>query len=239
MSKLALITLTLSTTLLASAPAVADDAPTTEAMARATVARARRAVALGPVGGAAGGCTTDGTCDGQVALGLGLYLFDVPVVPTLTSIEDRVKARVTQRLKEMITEGKPAPTADDLARIAAEVKAEVMAEFAGEVAPHTLERPTAKLVLEAGYQLRAAAWQARATAGVGAGPVSLGVTLAGTFADRTSGSVGPEVALHLTLGDGPRTQVIDLFGRADLVFARRDTAHDTITIGARFLFDLI
>lgn len=236
-----LLASTIALCLLVPALATADDAggPTPEAMAKATLGRARRAIAIGPLAGANGGCTTSGTCDVQLTLGLGLYLFDVPIVPTPTSIEDKVKARVRRRLQEIVTAGKPMPTGDDLARILGEVKAEVMAELAGKLTPHLLERPKAKLVLEGGYQLRTAAWQVRTTAGLGVGPVSLGVTLVGTFADRISGSVGPELALHLTLGDGPRTRVVDLFGRADLVFAHRDAAQDVITVGARFLFDLI
>lgn len=213
-------------------------------VALATVSRARRMVAVGPLVGAAPSylVTSDSDqlqLDFTSSFGLGLYLWAVPLLPSSQWIVDAVKDRVKERIKETILHGGPPPGRDDLEQLVQEVWAELKAQLLEGARGRLAEKPIGKLVFEASYLARNGAWEARTTAGVGVKFITVGITFAGTFRDHKAASLGPELAFHLTLGKGPRSHVVDLFARVDIYVNNREYFGEQVALGARFMLDLI
>jgi hypothetical protein len=212
--------------------------------ALATVSRARRMVAVGPLVGAAPSyLITDHAdqlhVDGTASFGLGLYLWKVPLLPSTDWIVDALKARVMERIKQTILHGQPPPGANDVEQLVREVWEELKAQVLEGARGSIAERPLGKLVFEAGYLVRGGAWEARTTAGVGVKWITVGITFAGAFREHKAASLGPELAFHLTLGKGPRSHVVDMFVRADIFVNNRQYFGEQVGLGARFLLDLL
>lgn len=225
---------------LGTASSAAAELAQHELIGKRTVKRARRAVAIGPT---AGGSLliSDGDYDGAISMGLGLYLFDVAVVPSVATMSEALqgtaKREALARAKHMIATG-AAPagmSADDLAAaIFEEVRAELMRQLLAE--GKKFEKPRLTIDLEAGYQLAAEAWNFRTSATVGLGRVSLGPTL---HVSKAGVALGPELALRLLGNRGPRPPVLGLFIRADFALSDRDANADMYSLGFRALLDLL
>lgn len=237
---------------LAGGPRAAHaDEPSLGGFAAGAADRARRAVSFGPTIGAGIAYRTDvDTVEAPLSFGLGLVVFAIPVVPSPAAIEEmiktRVKARVKARLEAMVVAGQPAPDEQEVARIAAEVLTEVKAEILGQrrYQGRTLERPRLAVGLEGSHGLRNGARRLRATIGLGVSKVTVGPTLAMTFApstftDVTGLTLGGEVAAHLTPRPRPRSHVIDVFLRVDAGVVGDGPASYELGLGARLLLDLI
>src|SRR3954470_1511455 len=70
-------------------------APTVEHIAMGALRRARRSVSVGPtVGLSTTAILQPGDVDAALSFGLGLELFDVPVMPSMEAIQELVKERV-------------------------------------------------------------------------------------------------------------------------------------------------
>ena len=218
-----------------------------EAVARAgkmsagVLRRARRRVAIGPLVAGAGSFNPDsGELDGLVNFGLGLFYFDIPIMPDVSAlIQERTRAVLKQRVEDMIARGVK-PEKDDLVTIGREVYTQVRDEILGErnVRPRVLEKPRFGFVLEVGKQLRIDAWQTRLTFGLGVKSVTFGPTvllLVGT--DRPLVFLGPELAMKFLPGDGPRSPVVEAFTRMD--FALADPNLSQFVLGVRLLIDII
>jgi hypothetical protein len=212
--------------------------------ALATVSRARRMVALGPLVGAVPSyLVTDQSdqlhLDFTTSFGLGLYLWAIPLLPSPQWIVDAVKERVKERIKQTILHGGPAPGPSDLQGFIQEVWTELKAQLLDGARGSIAEKPIGKLVFEAGYLARTGAWEARATAGLGVKMITVGITFAGVFREHKAASLGPEFAFHLTLGKGPRSHVVDLFTRVDFYLNNRKYFGEQVAFGARFMLDLL
>lgn len=239
------VALVVTLSALLSAPAFADT-PSATQIVKGTFNRARRAVAVGPaVGLGLGYATSAGEMDTAVTFGLAFEYFKIPIVPTPEKIraiiEERVKAKVKEIAKQRLLEGKPLPGPEDLERIGREIFEEVKAEVLGElsVRPKVLEKPRLAFVVEGAYFTTSEAWQLRTTVGVGISKVTIGPTLAVHLGDANGVLVGGELALHLLPKKSPRSPVIDLFLRADLGVTDGTAEADQVTLGARFLLDII
>lgn len=225
---------------MATSPLATADVSQGELIGQRTVSRARRAVAIGPT---AGGTLVLGKrdVDGAISMGLGLYLFDVAVVPSLATMSEALqgsaKREALARAKHMIASGEAPPgvSTDDLAdAIFEEVRAELQRQLLAE--GKKFEKPRLTLDLEAGYQVTAEAWNFRTTATIGLGPVSLGPTL---HVSRAGVALGPELALRLLGNRGRRPPVLGLFARADFAMHNRADMADVFGIGVRALLDLL
>jgi hypothetical protein len=214
-----------------STMAEARENPIKHAVGRALY-QARRAVSIGPTLGAGG--TLDWETpriDATVSGGFGVFLFETPTIDP-EKFQDMAK----QKLEEM------GPRILKMSKEEREqTKKEVLDELHRELdpPPKMIPDPTFDLVLEGGWRFRAEAWHVRASLGFGVGPVTIGPTL---YLEHGSGAtsfaVGPEIALHLLLGNGPAPLAVQLYARADFYVAKRDAFEDTASIGARVLFDL-
>jgi hypothetical protein len=212
--------------------------------ALATVSRARRMVAVGPLVGVAPTYLVSDQADQRAAeitgsFGLGLYLWSVPLFPSSEWIVDALKERVKERLEQTLLQGGALPGRTDLEQIVREIWADLRAQLLEGARGRLAEKPIGKLLFEAGYLARDQAWETRTTAAVGVKRITVGLTVAGTFRDRKAASLGPEIAFHLTLGKGPRSQVVDLFTRVDIYLNNRAYFGEQFALGARFMFDLL
>jgi hypothetical protein len=228
--------------------AAAAQRVTAREIVRGTVNRARRAVAFGPSVGALPLLATAGADDTgfDVALtfGLGLYLFAIPVVPSVELIQDVVRARVEAKLRERLqaalARGEK-PTEEELAAWGREIYQGVKAEVLGRMnaRARTVERPRLALDLEGQYLLGAGYWETRLTLGLGVKRLTIGPTAALRLWDATGFALGGEVACRLLPGRRPRSPVIDLFLRMDFEVADRAARGDEAALGLRLLLDLV
>jgi hypothetical protein len=212
--------------------------------ALATISRARRKVSIGPlVGGSSPYLITDQAgakhLDGTASFGLGLYLWDVAVLPSTDWFMDALEERVKERIKLTLLDNQPLPGRQDLERLVREVWEDVKGQLLDDAGGSLHERPSFKLVLEGGYLMRSAAWEPRITLGFGVSVVTIGITCAGAFRDHNAASLGPEVAFHLTLGKGPRAHVVDIFARGDYYVNNRRFYGEQFALGLRFMLDLL
>jgi hypothetical protein len=228
--------------LAAERPSFAEN-PSVREFAEGTVRRARRAVAIGPTVGAAGSyAPSPGDADAPLSAGLELVYFAIPVVPDLREmIVERAKARLTERVADIVARGEPPPDGDELERMAREIALEVKAEILGLHArrDRTLEKPRFAVALEGTYLPRAKAGQIRLTAALGISKVTVGPTLVADFAGGNGLFVGAEVAVHLTPWAGPRANVVDVFIRGDYGITDGTDGADQVGLGVRFLLDVI
>ena len=216
--------------------------PQIEKIARGTVRRARRAIAIGPTVGAWGAYAPSPELSEQaVTFGLGLEVFKVPVLPTLGNFKAILEERIKAKIKERITTN-AVPPREELDRMAAEIFEEAKAEILGErdVRGKTFERPRFTIGLEANRLFEAEAWLARARIGIGISRVTLAASAAVAFTDPdTTVFLGPELVVHALLSKSPRSPVIDVFVRGDFEVTDRETNSDHVTAGARFLLDVL
>ncbi len=229
----------------ASAQAAPAD-PSFSDIARGTLTRARRAIAIGPIVGiGVAYAPTPDEADVPISFGLAVYSFKIPVLPDPALVKEliveRTKAKVIERAKQMIAEGKPAPDQAELERMAREVFEEVKAEVLGQLSarPKVWERPAYTLALEGVYFTSSEAWQTRLTLGIGIKGFTIGPSLVGHFADENGMYLGGELAVHLLPTKSPRSPVVDVFVRYDFGVTEATTEADQLTFGARFLLDII
>jgi hypothetical protein len=210
-------------------------------LASNTVHRIRRAVAFGPFAGAMPVIPGSGDVDGAVSVGLGLWLFKIPIVPDQETIEGIVMERARARLKEAVQAALlrgEKPTEDDLVNLGRDIYRRLLAEFLDERTPRLWEKPRFHLHLEAARLFRSDSWQARTTATIGLWRISLGPSLMVDFGDDTDLFLGPEMSLRLLPWKSPRSPIVDLFLRMD--FAVTDDERNSLTsFGGRFVLDLI
>lgn len=214
-------------------------------LVRGSVNRARRSVAFGPsVGLTPTYATADTGFDTALTFGLGIYLFKIPIVPGIDEIkeivQERVKAKVQERLKDALLRGEK-PTEDDLARWGREIYEEVKADLLGRmnVRSKTFEKPRFALDLEGQYLFGNDWWETRMTFGFGVKSITFGPTLALRMWDSTGLALGGELALRALPSKSPRSPVIDVFVRMDFELLDRTDRGDELSFGLRFLLDVI
>jgi hypothetical protein len=219
---------------------------TLKRVAAENIRRLRRGVAFGPHLGASGHyLAAPGQLDGGVSFGLGLYLFSVPTTFDLKElIISRAKRQVEAQVKRLIEEGHP-PTGADLdalvrTTVHKEAK-EVFDEFLGKNRreDQTLEQPRFGFVAEGQRLFRSEAWQIRLAPSLGISVLSIGPTLTLHTGARTTGLVGGELSVRLLPEAGPRSRVVEIFGRAEFPLGHRDTVGTHAGGGVRLLFDII
>lgn len=215
---------------------------TLKQIASENLRRIRRSVAFGPHIGASGHyLTAPNQVDGGVSFGLGVYLFDVPTTFAVDKIVlDRAKRELAAQLKVLADEGR-APTGDDLKALARKIYQEARDEILGRNPrqDRTLESPRFGFVVEGQRLFRSEAWQARFAPSLGVSVLSLGPTLTLHVGDRTAGLVGVEISVRLMPDDGPRSKVIEVFGRGEFPLGHRDLVGSYLGSGVRLLFDVI
>lgn len=224
--------------------------PSVVTFVRGGVSRARRAVAIGPTVGAGFAYAPEPDESGvPISFGLGFRLFKVPVVPDPQMIreliQDRVKAKLKERAKQMILEGRPPPTDAELVQWAREFFEEVKAEVLGTLSTRakTMEKPRLAIDLELARVIATdqGAWLLRTGAGVGIWKLTIGPTLAWSFVEGDGDGlfVGGELAVRFLPGKGPRSLVIDVFLRADFGVTENVDDVTFVGAGARALVDII
>lgn len=212
---------------------------------RGTVRRARRAFAIGPtVGGWGAYAPSPELGEQAVTFGLALEVFKIPVLPDVTMIKELIVERLRVKLVAMIADRfrGVAPPQDELERMAIEIFEEVKAEVLGQLntRPKLMERPRFSLSIEANRLFEAEAWLARMRLGIGIWRFTLAGSLAvGRPGDDTELFVGPELSTHFLLSKGVRTPVVSVFVRGDFEVTDREVNSDHVTVGARFLLDII
>lgn len=212
-----------------------------EKVATNTANRLRRAIAIGPVVGAAGLGAQPGGADASLSFGLGVYLFSIPtILDPISLIKDQAKEKLKEEVKRQIATGKT-PTQEEIdamaRRIFEDVKAEVLGEHPWQ--PRVVEEPSAGLVLEANRLLREGSWEVRFTPTIGLKKISLGPAFVGYLGDHKTLKIGPEVSVRLLPGEGPRSPVIEIFARADFPIFRRDEVSKDYGGGVRLLLDVL
>lgn len=217
--------------------------PQLQAIALGTVRRARRAIAFGPTVGAWGAYIPSLEMgEHALTVGLGLELFRVPVLPDLATFKallvERAKAKLWEQIRARF-KGAPPPPAE-LDRMALEIFEEAKAEILGQlnVRAKTMERPRLTLALEAERLNRSELWVGRTRVGVGIWKVTAALTVGVAFGDSTMVLAGGELATHFLLSKGARSPVVDVFVRYELAVTPDDEL-DFVTLGARFLLDVI
>jgi hypothetical protein len=227
--------------------------PTLVTVAKGTLRRARRAVAIGPtIGLWSAAYVEPGEVDAALTVGIGFETFKVPVVPDTDTLKalvvERVKAQAKDRIKAVFAGRAVDPVALD--QIVLQVYEDVRKEILGleNVRSKTLERPQFTVAFEADRRFGADRWLGRTRVGIGiwkltfALSASFGKACRGDGCDdRVRGFIGPEVVLHVIPKKNPRANVIDAFLRFDIqATGRADTAHyDQMVIGVRYLVDVI
>ncbi|HET7499724.1 MAG TPA: hypothetical protein VFK02_01940 [Kofleriaceae bacterium] len=227
------------------------EAPTIETVARGTFRRARRALSIGPTVGLWTAAIIDpGDLDAALTIGVGLEMFNVPVIPSMETLQDlvveRVKAQAKQRILDVFKGRQPEPL--ELDTLVKQVYDDVRSEILGlqNVRPKTFERPKYTIGFEANRLFGADRWLGRTRVGIGVWKVTLGLSAAvgrvcrgGTCDDGVKAFIGPEIVLHALPSDQPRASVVDAFVRADFQASGRGVeTYDHIVLGARYLLDI-
>lgn len=231
---------------------VQAEQPTMMTVAKGTLRRARRSIAIGPTVGLWSAAFIDpGNIDAALTFGIGIETFKVPVVPDMetlkTLVMERVKAEVKSRAIDMFKGRQMEPfEAEQFVR---QVYADVRAEILGleNVRGKTIERPKYTVAFEANRLFGAERWMGRTRVGIGVWKVTVGLSASFGRACRGDGCddgvkafVGPEVTLHIIPKKNPRANVIDVFLRSDFQTNSRGTeTYDQIVIGTRLLIDVI
>jgi hypothetical protein len=218
---------------------------TLKRVASENLRRLRRGVAFGPHLGASGHyLAAPGQLDGGVSFGLGLYLFSIPTTFDIGNIKDlvvgRAKREVAARVKQLTDEGRP-PSGADLEALVRAVYKEALDEILGKNRreDRTLEQPRFGFVAEGQRLFRSEAWQIRLAPSLGISVLSVGPTLTLHTGARTTGLVGGELSVRLLPEDGPRSRVVEIFGRAEFPLGHKDTVGTHAGGGVRLLFDLL
>lgn len=227
------------------------EAPTIETVARGAFRRARRALSIGPTVGLWTAAIIDpGDLDAALTIGIGFETFDVPVLPTMETLQDlvveRVKAQMKQRIVDTFKGRQPEPL--ELDAFVKQVYQDVRNEVLGleNVRPKTFERPKLTVGFEANRLFGADRWLGRTRVGIGVWKVTLALSAAvgrvcrgGTCDDGVKAFLGPEIVLHALTSSQPRASVIDAFVRADFQANGRGVeTYDQVVLGARYLLDI-
>lgn len=231
---------------------VQAEQPTIMTVAKGTLRRARRSIAIGPtVGLWSGAIIQPGDTDVALTFGIGIEAFKVPVVPDMetlkTLVMERVKAEVKSRVFDVFKGRQPEPfEAEQFVR---QVYADVRAEILGleNVRAKTIERPKYTVAFEANRLFGAERWMGRTRVGIGVWKVTVGLSASvgrvcrGPGCDDVRAFIGPEVTLHIIPRKNPRANVIDVFLRSDFQANGRatDATFDQFVVGTRILLDLI
>jgi hypothetical protein len=209
-------------------PAQADLGALVKDSATTAVARTRRSLALGPTVGV-GGAYAFGpdAADLPVTFGLAFRRFDIPWLPD--------RGDVTKMVIDRAREG---GAVTDMVK---DVGGELLGRVTGRRPrpPRTLEKPKLAITIEGARWLDSGDWEVRASAGLGLSKITLGPAVAGHFGDADGVLVGAELGLHLTPWDGVRSPVVDLYLRGELGVTSQVDDVGVVTVGTRFLYDLI
>jgi hypothetical protein len=213
---------------------IAASSPGLERIAKGAFRRARRAVSIGPTVGGFGGVFGGDTGDGAISFGLGLEVFEVPIVPS----PDNIKALVIQRAKEKL-KARQLSTAD-AQQVAREAWDEAIKELFGieGLKYNTMEKPRFSVALEGNRFFDGEAWAFRMRAGIGIWKVTVAASFATAFFDETRVYAGFDISTHFLVAKRPRSSVLDVFVRADFGLKDRDVANsDFYGVGVRYLLD--
>jgi hypothetical protein len=216
-------------------------------IARGALTNVRQSIALGPRGGVAAIYSPSLARGGaELSLGLALEVFRGPIVPNAEELRavlvEGLRARIQAVARDVAARGGPPPDEATMRRYAQEILAAVHADVSSRMEPprRWFPPPLFGVAAEVAGFGSGSFLGLRFTGGVGVGPVSVGPT----FAARSDQGVlavlvGAEVSGHLSLLQGPRTPVVDLFLRVD--FAVKETANTSHqgAIGLRLLLDLL
>jgi hypothetical protein len=218
---------------------------TVTSMAKGSLQRARRAIAIGPT---AGGAFTRfweaKESAGSVTFGLSFYKFKVPIFPDSELVKDVLKKRLKVKLLEVIKrrslDGLPPLTKAEQENLVLEIMQEIKAEFLGEsnMRARTFERPSFALTVEGDYNLTGSVMSVRTRIGMGVSRLLIGPTLALHFPSDVIFSAGGEMALLVVAGKGPRSPVFDVFLRAEFPINDARDAY-SFGVGVRVLVDII
>ncbi|MCS6898285.1 MAG: hypothetical protein RMJ98_00700 [Myxococcales bacterium] len=215
---------------------------TLKRIASENLRRIRRGVAFGPHLGASGNyLAVPNQMDGGVSFGLGLYLFNIPTTFDLRDLViHRARHEITARVKQLTDEGRP-PSGAELESLIRAVYREALDEILGKNRREdkTLERPRFGFIVEGQRLFRSEAWQVRFVPSLGISFLSIGPTLTLHTGARTTGLLGGELSVRLLPEGGPRSRVIEIFGRAELSLGHKDTVGTHAGGGVRLLFDLL
>jgi len=207
--------------------------------AKATITRARRAIAFGPTAGLwAGRAPSPGVNEEAITFGIALETFKVPILPTGDSTKELVIARAKEILRTR------AVGQQDVERVAREAWDEAVAEVLGtrEREPHTFERPAFNIGLEFNRTFESDAWLPRLRVGLGVWKLTVGASFSvalGTGAEKTPVFTGLELVGHAVIRPKARASVVDVFLRGHFELRNRDTNTDMVVVGVRYLLDLI
>lgn len=222
--------------------------PVLKDVAKGAIRRARRKVSIGPTVGGFAGYGND--FDGAISFGLGVEVFDIPVLPTFENLKALVKERAKAKLKEALVESikgappDPAQLQSHVEQLAAEAWNEAIQEVLGmaNIRAKTMERPSLTIALEGNRYFDSSDWAMRARLGKGVWKFTLGASLALGFTDpKLNAYLGPEIVVHFLTSKGPRASVLDVFARADFELRNRGEAYsaDIYALGVRYLLDVL
>lgn len=244
MARHAVLTAVALATLAPARAAYAEDKGTIRLVLDNAVDRTRRRIALGPMIGVAAAYTIDSEDTGvPFSFGLGLDFFKIPIMPGPEEIQaivlDAVKVRVAAHVQDVVAQGLPAPTPDELQSLTEEIRDRLVAEYLRKRRHRTLEKPQLTIALEEVRMPGGGTWITRLTPGFGVSRFTIGPTFMGSLGDVKGVYLGGEVAVHLTPRDSPRSPVIDLYVRADFGVSGDAKSADLVWVGTRLLIDLI
>lgn len=201
--------------------------------------RARRGTAIGPTVAGAGSIKLRGEGDGltgEVAVGLALQRYDVPLLP----VDDLIKMAAKEAFAQAIAayQAGRLPTAEERRAIAERVLADIERRFAaGDFGGH-FEPPAMKVALEVGHVLDGGSWDVRAWLGFGVSKVFVSVAPVLSIDDGADFAADLELSVPILFGR-LRTHVVEPFVRAHVPVTERDGHDDRLLIGARFMLDAL
>ena len=201
--------------------------------------RARRGTALGPTAAAAGSTKLRGDGPGfagELAFGLALERFDVPLVPVDDLLKMAAKEAFAQALQAYAA-GR-APNAEERRAIAVRVLQDIERKFAaGDFGGH-FEPPAMKVALEVAHVLDGGPWDVRAWFGYGVSKVFVSVAPVLSIDDGADFAADLELSLPILFG-GLRTHIVEPFVRVHVPVTERDAHDDRLLFGVRFMLDAI
>ena len=203
------------------------------------VSRFRRATALGPTAAVAGSRRLSGDGPGfagEVAFGLALERYDVPLLPVREIVQALARQAFTEALRSFAAGS--APTPDERRAIATRALQEVERKLvAGELGGH-FEPPALKVAVEVAHELDGGPWQIRPWLGYGVSRVFVAVAPVIAIDDGVHMIGALELAMPILFG-GLRTHVIEPFARLDVPVTARDSQDLRLALGVRFMLDAI
>lgn len=200
---------------------------------RNSIARARRAVVLGPFVGGGVSIPFDGDPGAAITGGLSFTKLAVPIFPSnlIREAAKRVAARLPRDRQ---------PTRQEIDAVIEEVVAEMVAELRSRgFVPRRFEKPGLAARLEAIYYSEGDAFDIRLAGAIGISRVFLGTGIAINVDDGAAFVIPVELWVPMTLSGSKRSPLLDFFGRVDFAVSKRDERSDTAVIGLRLHLDII